>query len=169
MSYKNDLWEIAAMHNGVVSVSQAEDAGVPPVELRKLAARGALTGYGHGIYTHNLVPPTWLTESTLAVALAGEGAFLHRESALFLLGLGQFNPRRVRVATQRRVRRTLPDWMELEGRADVSDTDIGEYEGIPSTTVTRALQDMRLRMPPDRWDKIVEEAHRQNLLDDQDV
>ncbi|WP_345957485.1 type IV toxin-antitoxin system AbiEi family antitoxin domain-containing protein [Gulosibacter sediminis] len=92
MGYRQDLWEIAATRNGVVTVVEAEDAGVPAVEVRKLAARGALRGYGQGVYTHRDVPTTPFTEPTIAVALAGEGAFLHRESVLDLLGLGRFNP-----------------------------------------------------------------------------
>lgn len=164
VGYRQNLWEIAASHNGVVTVAQAEDAGVPAVEMRKLAARGALRAYGKGVYTHRDVPKTVLTEPTIAVALAGEGAFLHRESVLDLLGLGQFNPPKVRVGTRRRVRRTLPEWMKLENRPDVPDEDLTHYEGIPATTVRRALEDMRDRMSPDRWEAVVNEALRRDLI-----
>jgi len=169
MGYRHDLWEITAARNGVVTVADAEDVGVPAVEVRKLAARGALRSYGQGVYTHRDVPTTLFTEPTLAVALAGEGAFLHRESVLDLVGLGQFNPRRVRVGTHRRVRRVLPEWMELENRPDVPDSDLTEYRGIPATTVGRALGDMRHRMPPDRWEALVDDAVRRELIGDQDI
>lgn len=169
MGYRNDLWEVAAARNGVVTVTEAEDTGVPAVEVRKLAARGALRGYGQGVYTHRDVPTTPFTEPTVAVALAGEGAFLHRESVLDLLGLGQFNPPKVRVGTHRRVRRTLPEWMELENRPDVPDEDLTHYEGIPATTVRRALEDMRDRMPPERWRAVVDEALRRDLIGEQDA
>lgn len=167
-SYRQDLWEIAASRNGVVTITEAEDAGVPAVEVRKLAARGALRGYGQGVYTHRDVPTTLLTEPTIAVALAGAGAFLHRESVLGLFGLGQFNPPKVRVGTRRRVRRALPAWMELEYRTDVPEFDLTLYEGIPSTTVQRALADMQHRMPPDRWEMLVDEARRRELIGEQD-
>lgn len=169
MGYRHDLWEIAASRNGVVTIAEAEDAGVPAVEVRKLAARGALRAYGQGVYTHRDVPTTSLTEPTVAVALGGGGAFLHRESVLDLLGLGQFNAPKVRVATRRRVRRTLPDWMELENRPDVPDEDLARYEGIPATTVRRSLEDMRDRMPPDRWEALVDEALRRDLIGEQDA
>lgn len=164
MGYRRDLWEMAASRNGVVTVGEAEDAGVPAVEVRKLAARGALRAYGQGVYTHRDVPTTPFTEPTVAVALAGEGAFLQRESVLDLLGLGQFNPPRVRVGTRRRVRRALPGWMELEHRTDVPDAELTEYEGIPATTVRRALEDMRHRMPPDRWEALVDQALRRDVI-----
>ena len=169
MGYRQDLWEIAASRNGVVTVAEAEDAGVPAVEVRKLAARGALRAYGQGVYTHRDVPTILFTEPTIAVALAGEGAFLHRESVLDLLGLGQFNPPKVRVGTRRRVRRTLPEWMELENRTDVPDEDLTRYEGVPATTVRRALADMRDRMPPERWGAVVDEAIRRDLIGEQDT
>lgn len=169
MGYRVDLWELAASRNGVVTVAEAENAGVPAVEVRKLAARGALRAYGQGVYTHRDVPTTSFTEPTIAVALAGDGAFLHRESVLNLLGLGQFNPPKVRVGTRRRVRRRLPEWMELENRPDVPDEDLTGYEGVPATTVRLALDDMRDRMPPDRWRAMLGEALRRDLIGEQDA
>ena len=169
MGYRRDLWEIAATRNGVVTVAEARDAGVPAVEVRKLAARGALRGRGQGVYTHRDVPTTSFTEPMIAVALAGEGAFLHRESVLNLLGVGQLNPPKVRVGTRRRVRRTLPEWMELENRPEVLDEDLTSYEGVQATTVRRALEDMRDRMPPDRWEAAVEQALRRELIGEQEA
>lgn len=169
MGYRRDLWEIAAAHHGVVTVADADDAGIPAVEVRKLAARGALRRYGKGVYVHHDVPTDAATESAIAVALAGDGAFLHREAVLDLLGIGQFNPHRIRVGTRRRVRRTLPEWMQLETRSDVPDDDLTLTEGIPSTTVRRALDDLQGRMPPERWTALVEEARHRDLIDDHDV
>jgi predicted transcriptional regulator of viral defense system len=169
MGYRNDLWEIAAFRHGVVTVAEAEEAGVPAIEVRKLAARGALRGYGQGVYTHRAVPMTPLTEPTVAVALAGEGAFLHRESVVDLFGLGQFNPPKVRVGTRRRVRRTLPEWIDLENRRDLNDSDITFHEGIAITTFPRALDDVKHRMPRDRWELLVEMAWRRELIDDEEM
>ena len=169
MSYRRDLWEIAAGQHGVVTIPEAEDAGVPAVEVRKLAHRGALRAYGNGVYVHHDVPTTDLTQPTAAVALAGDGAFLQREAVLDLLGLGQFNPRRIRVATRRRVRRALPEWVDLEVRAGVPDEDLTQYEGIPATTVRRALADMHDRIPPERWKVLVDQALQRELIDNRDV
>ena len=165
MGYRRDLWEVAAAHHGVITVAEAEDAGVPAVEVRKLATRGALRRYGKGVYVHLDIPPSAKTQPAVAVALAGEGAFLHREAVFDLLGMGQFNPRRIRVATLRRVRRALPEWMELEIRTDVSEDDLTQIEGLPATTVRRALDDIRDRMPPERWDALVDEARRREFID----
>ncbi|MGO2812839.1 MAG: type IV toxin-antitoxin system AbiEi family antitoxin domain-containing protein [Brevibacterium aurantiacum] len=169
MSYRHDLWEIAAEQHGVVTIAEAEDAGVPAVEVRKLAHRGALRAYGKGVYIHRSVPTTDLTEPAAAAALAGDGAFLDRETVLDLLGLGQFNPHRIRVATRRRVRRALPEWVDLETRVDVPEEDLTHYEGIPVTTVRRALVDVHKRMPLERWKTLVEQAHQREMIDNHDV
>ena len=169
MSYRHDLWEIAAEQHGMVTILEAEDAGVPAVEVRKLAHRGALQAHGKGVYVHRDVPTTDLTQPATAVALAGNDAFLQREAVLDLLGIGHFNPHRIRVATRRRVRRTLPGWVSLEKRADVPDEDLTQYEGIPATTARRALEDVRDRMPPERWITLVDQAYRRELIDDRDL
>lgn len=165
MGYRKDLWEIAAEHHGVFTVAEAEEAGVPAVEVRKLASRGVLRAEGNGVYVHREIPTSPLTQPALAVALAGRDAFLHREAVLDLLGLGQFNPLRIRVGTSRRVRRVLPGWMELTKRDDLSDADLTTYEGIPATSVRCALDDLRDRIPPDRWEDLVAEARGRDLVD----
>lgn len=88
---------------------------------------------------------------------------------LDLLGLGQFNAPKVHVGTRRRVRCTLPDWMELENRSDVPDEDLTRYEGVPATTVRRALEDLRDRMLFDRWQALVVQALRRELIGEQDI
>lgn len=164
MGYRRDLWEIASQHQGVVTLAAAGEAGVPAVELRKLASRGALQSYGNGVYTHRDVPVTSFTQPEIAVALAGEGAFLQRESVLHLLGLGQFNPRKIRVGTRRRVRRTLPEWMDLQYRPGMIEDDLISYQGISATTAERALLDMEHRMPTDRWSDVLKQARENGLL-----
>lgn len=169
MTYRRDLWEIAGISYGVLTVTDAEDAGVPAVEVRKLAARGVLEAYGQGVYRHLDIPITQHTQLMIAVALAGEGAYLQRESVLDLVGIGHFNPPKIRVATSRRVRRALPRWMQLEKRADTAKEELTEYAGIPATSVKQALADMRDRIPPDRWAQIVDEALRRDLIDHHEV
>lgn len=166
MSYKRDLWEIAGPNHGVLTVAEAEEADVPAVEVRKLAARGVLVRQGQGIYIHRDVPPTSLQQPAVAVALGGHGAFLERESVFDLLGLGQFNPKKIRVGTHRRRRKKLPEWMTLERRTDVSVNEIATYHGIPATTIRRALIDMHCRMPRERWTALLGEVVTKDLLKD---
>lgn len=155
---------MAISHNGVVSIHDAKDAGVPPVEVRKLAARGALRRHGYGVYSHEGVPTTPETQPTIAVSLGGRGAFLLRESVLELCGLGHLNPRKIRVGSRRRVRRKIEPWMALEHVVDIADSDLTTYRGVPSTTVNRALLDIKDRIPRERWIRMVDEAKQRYLL-----
>lgn len=164
MGYRRDLWELAASYHGVFTIPEAIDAGIPAVEVRKLASRGALQKHGQGVYTHNGVPSAPETEFAVAVALVGEGAYLQRESVFGLLNLGQFNPKKIRVGTHRRVRRSLPAWIDLQQRAQSVPDLITEYKGIPATSVRTALQEMVNRMPRERWLTLVDQSERQDYI-----
>lgn len=67
------------------------------------------------------------------------------------------------------MRRVLPEWVDVESRMDIPDEDLTEYSGIPATTVLRALNDMRDRMPPDRWVVLVDQARRREFIDGQEL
>lgn len=149
MSYRQQLRELAFDTHGVVTTRSAEAAGVPAVELRKLAGRGALTRVGHGVYRMLEAPAGKLDEFAEAVALVGEGAVLADESVLAALGLAQVNLRRIRVASPRRVRARLPDTIEVVHR--VMPEDQRDYiEGIPAMTLEAALLASRGRVMTER-------------------
>ncbi len=59
--------------------------------------------------------------------------------------------------------------MELGNRSDLPDEDFTRYEGVPATTVRRATEDMRDRMPPDRWQALAVHVLRQELIGEQDI
>lgn len=59
--------------------------------------------------------------------------------------------------------------MELENRSDVPDEDLTGYEGTSATTVPRAREDMWDRVPPDRWQALVVQALRRELIGEQDI
>lgn len=164
MTYSRDLWEIAGYNYGVVTLSDARGMGVPDVEVRKLASRGALTSYGNGVYTHVSVPRTRHTQFAVAVALVGEGSYLWGSAVFTLLQLGDFNPRTIHVATQKRVRRSLPQWLTLTRRTDLEASDMDDTDGIPSTTIHQALIDVKPDIPLERWMRLVHECMDQGRL-----
>lgn len=49
------------------------------------------------------------------------------------------------------------------------DEDLTRYDCVPATTVRRALEDVRDRMPPDRWQAFVVQALRRELIGVQDI
>lgn len=144
MKYRDIVREIAQDQYGYITTSDAFEAGVPPLELPKLAARGGLKNVAYGLYRVPDIRPTRYDQFAEALLRVGDGAYLHGESVLALLGLGDVNPRRIKVATRSRVRSQLPAFVELvKVRGDASTRF---YEGLASQSVADALLECRGRI-----------------------
>ena len=164
MTYRENLRWVAFDHHGVITTARAAEAGVPAVELRKLARRGALEHVGYGVYRMTEVPPTSVTQYAEAVALVGEGAVVADESVLAIHDLALVNPRTVRVATHHRVRARLPAAVELVHRF-LPPADVTDVEGVPTMTVAAALRACRGRVMTERLVQAVDDALDRRLLD----
>jgi len=98
-----------------------------------------------------------------AVLRCGPDAHLTHEAVLAIYDLALVNPRRIRVGTPHRVRRILPDSIELTREA-VEPAHLTSYEGIPSTTVRRALLDCQHTIMSDHLHQAATEAGRLGLV-----
>ena len=161
--------ELAADRHGLVTTADAADEGVPPVELRKLAARGALERLGHGLYRVPDLPPGRGDQYAEAVQLVGRDAYLTHDAVLALHDLALGNPRRIRVGTPRRVRTRLPRFVEVIQRPDLPAVAITVYDGIRSTTVAQALLDCRGIVPPSRLAAAAVQARREGSITDKEL
>jgi predicted transcriptional regulator of viral defense system len=141
-TYRRRLHDQALDQYGYVTTRDAAELAVPAVELRKLAQRGGLDRLAYGLYRFDAV--------------------------LALHDLGLANPRRIRVGIPRRARPRLPASVEIVQR-HLEPVDLTTYEGIPSTTVARALLDCRDLIMIDRLIDAVEEAARRGLLTRRDA
>lgn len=158
-TYRRRLRERALDQYGYVTTQDANELGVPAVELRKLHQRGGLEHVGHSLYRFEDIPPTPNDEFMEAVLRVGEDAVLAGDAVLAMHDLGRANPRRIRVATPRRVRRQLPSFITVEHRA-VPRAVQTTYEGIPAMTVAEAIRDCRGRLMVARLvDATLEAAH----------
>lgn len=166
MTYRHDLWEIAAERHGIVTTGRAEDAGVPAVEVRKLAARGALERLGYGVYRHTGVPVDQWTELAAALAVAGEDAFLEGDTVLAMFGLALVNPPKIHVGTLRRRRAQPPRNTVVTSRPHMPEGDLTTYQGLRAVTVRRALLDGIDHLLGERVLEAVDEAQRRDLIDD---
>ncbi|MBK5222085.1 MAG: type IV toxin-antitoxin system AbiEi family antitoxin domain-containing protein [Acidimicrobiia bacterium] len=162
-TYRRRLFDRALDQYGYVTTENARDLGIPPVELRKLAARGGLEPIAYGVYRFEDVPRTPLDHYMEAVLRVGDDAYLTGDAVLALHDLALVNPRRVRVGTRRRARPKLPATIELV-KDDVEDDEITSYEGIPAVTVARALRDCRSQIMGDRFLDAINSAERRGLL-----
>ncbi len=162
-TYRRQMREHATDHYGYVTTDDAADLEVPAVELRKLAQRGGLEHVGYGLYRFEDVPRTGRDEFMEAVLRVGPDAFLTHDAVLALHGLGLVNPRRIRVGTPKRVRTQLPRRIEVIQRRLEPD-ELTVHEGIPTTTVARALVDCKGLVMADRLIDAAREAARRGLL-----
>ena len=160
--YRDIVREIALDQYGFVTTKQAADAGVPAVELPKLAARGGLENVAYGIYRVPDAPASAFDQFAEALLRAGEGAYLHGDSVLALFGLADVNPRRIRVAVRKRTRPKLPPFIELTlVKGDVVTT---QYEGLESQRVADAILECRGRIERSRLLDAAEEARKEGLM-----
>ncbi|MEQ8717895.1 MAG: type IV toxin-antitoxin system AbiEi family antitoxin domain-containing protein [Acidimicrobiales bacterium] len=162
-TYRRQLRDLAFDQYGYVTTRDADELDVPPVELRKLAARGGLEHVGRGVYRFEEIPKTACDEYMEAVLLVGRDAYLTHDAVLALHDLGLVNPRRIRVGTPHRVRTQLPDRVEMI-RRDLDPADLTRFEGVPTTTVARALVDCRDLVMGERLVDAAQEAAERGLL-----
>lgn len=136
---------------------------MPPGELRKLSSRGGLEHVGRGLYRFEDIPRTGRDQFMEAILRVGPEAYLQGEAVLALHDLALVNPRRIHVATPRRDRRRHPDFLHVERRS-LPAGERAVYEGIPATTVARALLDCRGVIMDERLIEAAKEASRVGLL-----
>jgi len=162
-SYRARLYAVALSHQGFITTDMADLVGVPPVELRKIAARGGLTNVARGLYRVDGIDAGDGAPYAEAVFRVGEDAHLHAESVLAFHHLAFVNPSRIKVATTRRVRRELPAHILLV-RAAVGPDELTEYEGVPSATVERAIRDSIGSVMSDRLIEATRRAADEGLI-----
>lgn len=164
MAIYDRIYDIAADNYGLVTSSEAKEVGASDKELSRLASDGRLVRLGRGLYRikHHVSEP--FDQYAEAVALAGPGAYLFGESVISMLGLAPTNPKRMTVATTRRVRRRLPSWLKVN-RREPGDT-ITAYEGIPSQSAQEAIASCKGKMMADRLIEAAKEARERGYLTD---
>lgn len=148
MTYYDDIYERAVDRHYLFTTLDAREAGVPGIELVKLAKRGRLEALSNGVYRIARYVPSEADPYAIAVARAGEGAFLYGESVITLLGLAPTNPERIWVGTTRRVRKALPEEVELVRVAEPGRLTV--YEGIPAQRAKDAILACRGTVMRDR-------------------
>lgn len=163
MNYRQTVREIALDQYGYVTTRDAADAGVPAVELRKLAARGALINVAYGLYRVADARPTEHDQFAEALLRVGDGAYLRGDAVLALHDLALVNPRRIRVGVSRRVRAALPQFIDLR-EEEMPLEDLTDYEGLRSTTVARALLACRGQVMTERLLDAAKQAKAKGLV-----
>ncbi len=165
VSYRDNLRLLAFDRHGIITTTEAAHVGVPAVEVRKLAARGALTRTGYGVYRMTEAPTDNLTAFAEAIALVGRDAVVADESVLDMHELALVKPPKILVATPHRVRGALPDTIRLVRRTGTNQS-VELVDGVASMPLSEALIRCKDRVPRDRLDNAVENSIARNLLSD---
>ena len=165
MARFDDIYEIAADNYGLVTFAEALEAGVTSVELRRFVKDGRLERVGQGIYKLTRYIPTPYDQYAMAVALVGPGSYIHGESVLAMHGLALANPLKTTVATTRRTRKKLPEWVSLIAACNKEIPT--SYEGISSQSVADALRYCRGSVMKERLVAATKDAARDGLIDEE--
>lgn len=163
-NYRDRVREIALGEYGFVTTRQAASAGVPAVELRKLAARGALIHVAYGIYRVPDAPGTAFDQFAEALLRVGEGAYLRGDSVLALFGLADVNPLKVRVIAPKRTRARFPVFMDVAAPPPGEAPGLTRYEGLLAMRVADAILDCLGRIEPTRLREAAWDARKQGLV-----
>ncbi len=138
-------WPPAATHQ------QNED--MPPSQkvsesVSRLTQRGKLQRVARGVYRIPYFPSDRLGQYREAIlwACADSGPkkiALSHETALAVYGISDANPPRVQITVPKsaRLRRRRPKWVEIH-RADLRASDIVNREGLPVTTIEKAISQL---------------------------
>jgi len=167
MSYRQLIREKALNQFGYITTNNARELNVPPVELRKLAQRGALQNVSYGLYRLREAPHDELDQFAEAVLRVGEGAHLMGDSILAIYRLGLVSPKRIRVGTPHRVRGLLPKFIEVI-KSEIPPNELTTIEGIPATTVAKALLDCQGSIMSNRMTDAITSAWEQGLISKQE-
>ncbi|MBI3428753.1 MAG: type IV toxin-antitoxin system AbiEi family antitoxin domain-containing protein, partial [Actinobacteria bacterium] len=156
------LREVADDRYGFITTADLAELKVPAVEVRKLAARGKLNHVRRGVYRFPDTKPTERDDFAAALVSVGDDAYLVRDAVLALHGLASVNPKKIRVATARRIRHAVPTFVAVEQRP--ADGEVEVFEGIKRTRVAEAILDCQGLVMAERLDKALADAFGLGLV-----
>ncbi len=156
------VYETAADRYGLVTVEDAEKLGIHRKQLLAWVAMGRLERCGRGVYRLNHHVPTPYDHFAEAVALVGHGAIIYGDGVLAMHNLALVNPAQIQVAVEKRVRKTLPDWIRLVKKADGIREET--FEGIACQNLADAIRACRGTVMKERLADAIDQAERQGLV-----
>ena len=132
---------------GLVTASQAQEAGVARMRLSRLVDRGTLQRVRHGVYALpsasggplQELRAAWLATDSLPAG-SKPTAVVSGQSAAAVHGLGDLLPPAYEFSTPVRRQTTLKD-IRYRTRG-LSDADVTMVDGLPVTTVPRTVADL---------------------------
>lgn len=161
------LFELAADQFGYFTAAQARERGIAPNTLVMMARRNTLERLSHGVYRLVLFPISPLGQYVEATFWPGgtRGVISH-QSALALYGVSDVSPARIHlcVPSGYRTHRHPPKHLQLH-RANLAPGELDMVEGIPVTTLERAITDCaRAHLGRELIEQAIEEGRQLGRL-----
>ncbi len=144
----DELATLAEENDGLITSSQARQAGIADSVLARMVQRGRLERVARGVYRMPYFSQDRFSQYREAVLWAqasrGPGTVaLSHETALVVYGFSDANPASVHltVPKQARLRRERPKGIVLHPGV-LGASDIQTIEGLPVTTVSKTVADL---------------------------
>lgn len=156
------------LHNHqALTVEEAQRAGFSHEQLRRLVDRRELRRPRRGLLTSPSSARTVQEQVAAAIRLAARPAFAARHSALLLHGLRWLpgNPRRPEVVVAGPSRPELETNVIVHRTRQLEDLDLVTVQGIPTTTVERAVIDLASGSTTGTLLRLVDEVLYSGLAD----
>jgi very-short-patch-repair endonuclease len=165
MDRNDSLWRLTRRQHGLVTPAQAEAVGTGRHALAQLVRRGDLERASGRVLRATAAPRTSTQRTLLAILHHGDGACADRTTALALWGVPGFDLEPAHVLLPRR-RRTQPGPVAVvHTTTHLPDRHTAVLDGIPTTTVARALFDVAGDLHPKRVERAMDGALARRLTD----
>ena len=139
MAQFDEITEAALDNFGLITAAQAAEMGVRSKDVAEWVRLARLERRGWGVYRIAHYVPTDFDRYAEATTLVGGDAAVWGESVLAMLNLALVNPLRVCVATGKRIRKKLPDWIRLVRKPKGAETE--NIEGVRCQKLADAVRE----------------------------
>lgn len=141
---RDRLHQLLLRHDQALTVEEAKAAGFSAEELRRLVDRRELRRPRRGLLVSPSSTRSVHAQVAIAIRLAKRPAFAARHSALLVHGLrwAPGNPRRPEVLVAGSSRPELAEHVIVHRTRQLDELDLTTVQGIPTTTVERAVIDL---------------------------
>jgi very-short-patch-repair endonuclease len=151
------MMAIAARQHGLVTTAQLVEAGIRRGAIARRVQSGRLKPWCRGVYLAAPAALPWTAEMAALLTCGVERSGLSRLTAVAVYGL-----------------RTKPSIVDIDVDGNVrsrkgirvhrtTNLEVTVHKGLRVTTLTRTLEDLAPRLETRELDRLVQEAHAQNL------
>ena len=162
MSKFDEIAELAIDNYGIITAAEAVKLGVALKDVHEWVHGGRLEKVGRGVFRLRNYPYNEYCHYAEAVALVGAGAWIYGDSVLAMHNLALVNPLCTYVATVKRVRRMLPEWIAVVKKNGDENKD--DFNGIPCQNLASVLIEAKGRLMLERLHQAIVEARGRGLL-----